>query len=32
MLPPVYRRKASVVQLCKFGLAELDDLIKRHTA
>ena len=32
MLPPAYRRQASVVQLCKFGLAELDDLIKRHTA
>ena len=32
MLPLAYRRQASVVQLCKFGLAELDDLIKRHTA
>jgi hypothetical protein len=32
MLPPAYRRQASVVQLCKFGLVELDDLIKRHTA
>ena len=32
MLPPAYRRKASVVELCKFGLAELDDLIKRHTS
>jgi hypothetical protein len=32
MLPPAYRRQASVVQLCKFGLAELDDLIKHHTA
>ena len=32
MLPPAYRRQASVVQLCKFGLDELDDLIKRHTA
>jgi len=32
MLPPAYRRQASVVQLCKFGLAELDDLITRHTA
>jgi hypothetical protein len=32
MLPAAYRRQASVVQLCKFGLDELDDLIKRHTA
>ena len=32
MLPPAYRRQATVVQLCKFGLTELDDLIKRHTA
>jgi len=31
MLPPAYRRQASVVQLCKFGLDELDGLIKRHT-
>jgi hypothetical protein len=23
---------ASVVELCKFGIAELDDLITRHTA
>ena len=30
ILPPVYRRQATIVQLCKFGLAELDDLIKRH--
>jgi hypothetical protein len=32
MLPPAYRRQASIVELCKFGLDELDDLIKRHTA
>ena len=32
MLPPAYRRQASVVQLCKFGIDELDDLIKRHSA
>ena len=32
MLPPAYRRQASVVQLCKFGIDELDDFIKRHTA
>jgi hypothetical protein len=30
MLPPVYRRQATIVELCKFGLDELDDLIKRH--
>jgi hypothetical protein len=30
MLPPAYRRQAAIVQLCKFGIAELDDLIKRH--
>ena len=30
ILPPVYRRQATVVQLNKFGLDELDDLIKRH--
>jgi hypothetical protein len=32
MLPAAYRRSASVVELCRFGLDELDDLIKRHTA
>jgi len=32
MLPPAYRRQATVVELCRFGIAELDDLIKRHTA
>jgi hypothetical protein len=30
LLPPGYRRQATIVQLNKFGLAELDDLIKRH--
>lgn len=30
VLPPIYRRQASVVQLCKFGLEELPDLIRRH--
>ena len=30
MLPPGYRRPATIVQLNKFGLEELDDLIKRH--
>jgi hypothetical protein len=32
MLPVAYRRQASIVMLCKFGIAELDDLITRHTA
>jgi len=30
LLPVAYRRHASIVQLNKFGLNELDDLIKRH--
>jgi hypothetical protein len=30
LLPPAYRRQATIIQLNKFGLAELDDLIKRH--
>jgi hypothetical protein len=30
MLPPAYRRQATIVELTKFGLHELDDLIKRH--
>jgi hypothetical protein len=30
ILPPIYRRQATIVQLCKFGLEELPDLIKRH--
>jgi hypothetical protein len=30
MLPLAYRRQATIVQLNKFGLDELDDLIKRH--
>jgi hypothetical protein len=30
LLPPVYRRHATIVQLCRFGLDELDDLIRRH--
>lgn len=32
ILPPAYRRQATVVQLCKFGIDELNDLIKQHTA
>jgi hypothetical protein len=31
MVPPAYRRQASVVRLCKFGVDELDELIKHHT-
>ena len=30
ILPPVYRRDATVVELCRFGLQELDDLISQH--
>jgi hypothetical protein len=30
LLPPAYRRQATIVELTKFGLRELDDLIKRH--
>jgi hypothetical protein len=30
ILPPLYRPQATIVQLNKFGLNELDDLIKRH--
>jgi hypothetical protein len=30
MLPPLYRRQATIVKLGKFGLDELDDLIKHH--
>jgi len=30
ILPPVYRHQATIVQLSKFGLKELDDLIKLH--
>jgi hypothetical protein len=30
MLPPAYRVQASIVQLNKFGLKELDDLLRRH--
>ena len=29
-LPPLYRRQATIVQLCKFGLEELPDLMRRH--
>jgi len=30
MLPPAYRRQATVVGLSKFGIAELDELIRHH--
>ncbi len=30
MLPPAYRRAATVVGLCRFGIKELDDMIKHH--
>ena len=30
ILPPAYRGQASVVRLNKFGLNELDDLIRLH--
>jgi hypothetical protein len=30
IVPLVYRGQATIVELCKFGLNELDDLIKRH--
>jgi hypothetical protein len=30
ILPPAYRGQAAIVQLNKFGLKELDDLIRRH--
>jgi hypothetical protein len=29
-LPPLYRRQAAIVELCKFSIEELDDLITRH--
>ena len=30
LLPPAYRAESTIVRLNKFGIAELDDLIKRH--
>ena len=30
MLPIPYRRQATIVELCKFGIAELDELIRHH--
>ena len=30
MLPPAYRHQATVVGLSKFGIKELDELIRHH--
>ena len=30
MLPPAYRRQATVIGLCRFGIEELDELIRHH--
>jgi hypothetical protein len=30
LLPPAYRRQATVVGLTKFGIKELDELIRHH--
>jgi hypothetical protein len=30
LLPPAYRRQSTIVELTKFGIREMDDLIKRH--
>jgi len=30
MLPPAYRRQATIVALCKFGIKEVDELIRHH--
>ena len=30
IVPPGYRREATIVQLCKFGVDQLDALIARH--
>ena len=30
MLPPAYRRQATIVGLTKFGIKELDELIRHH--
>jgi len=32
ILPPSYRHDARIVELCKFELQQVDDLIKRHAA
>ncbi len=30
MLPPAYRRQATVIGLSRFGIEELDELIRHH--
>ena len=30
MLPPAYRRQATIVALCKFGIKEVEELIRHH--
>ena len=30
MLPPAYRRQATVIGLSRFGIKELDELIRHH--
>ncbi len=30
MLPIAYRRQATVIGLCRFGIKELDELIRHH--
>ncbi len=30
ILPPVYRAQATIVELCRFDLDEIENLIKRH--
>ena len=30
ILPPAYRRQATIVALCKFGIKEVDELIRHH--
>jgi hypothetical protein len=32
LLPPAYRSRATIVRLCKFGIEELDELIRYHEA
>jgi hypothetical protein len=32
IVPPAYRRQTTIVELCKFSIKELDDLITYHEA
>lgn len=32
ILPPIYRRDASIVELNRFSLEELDELVERHAS